>query len=153
VIDRGVERTIQVMSNHGLRITGQRRTLARLFAEASGFLSAKEVYQSLEMKHHGLSFDTVYRNLRLLQELGVLEQFNFEDGMKFRLGCYGHKHHHHHLICMSCDHIYPLDYCPMEHLTNLPAHFQVVKHQFEIYGYCEECQQPDNKPLQDIVSV
>jgi Fur family zinc uptake transcriptional regulator len=140
VMDLGMERMVQVMSNHGLRVTEQRRTLARLFAEASGFLSAKEVYVGLEEKHSGLSFDTVYRNLRLLQELGVLEQFHFEDGMKFRVGCFGHKHHHHHLICLSCDQIYPLEFCPMDHIPNIPNHFKIVKHQFEVYGYCEDCQ-------------
>jgi Fur family zinc uptake transcriptional regulator len=99
------------------------------------------VNEGLEAKHSGLSFDTVYRNLRVLDDLGVLEQFHFEDGIKFRIGCFtnNHNHHHHHLICLSCDHIYPLEFCPMPYVAELPHHFRIVKHKFDIYGYCNQC--------------
>lgn len=135
---RSAERMIETMAASGLRITEQRRTLARLFANASGFLTPKEVYVELEAKHPGLSYDTVYRNLRLLQQIGVLEQFPFEDGVKFRISCYGHDRHHHHLICLDCNRIMPLAFCPMDRL-DIPDSFQIVRHRFEIYGYCQRC--------------
>jgi Fur family zinc uptake transcriptional regulator len=140
VVEQTVERMLNTMAGKGMRITEQRKTLARIFAEATGYLTAKEVYERLEMNHKGLSLDTVYRNLRVLQEIGVLEQFDFDDGAKFRIGCTFQNHkHHHHFICLSCDQIYPFDYCPMEHLGELQEHFLVVKHKFEIYGYCKHC--------------
>lgn len=138
-MDSGVQQIISSMASKGLRITEQRRSLAKLFAETHGYVTAKDVYEVLEAKHGGLSFDTVYRNLRLLQELGLLEQFHFEDGVKFRMGCFAHQHHHHHLICLSCDQIYPLDFCPMQFVPEMPSHFRIMKHKFEIYGYCEAC--------------
>jgi Fur family zinc uptake transcriptional regulator len=133
-----IKQIIQSMAGKGLRITEQRRSLAKLFAEAPGYLTPKEVYDNLEAKHGGLSFDTVYRNLRILDDIGVLEQFH-EDGVKFRMGCFSHDHHHHHLICLSCDQIYPLDFCPMSFIGDIPDQFKVVKHKFEIYGYCLSC--------------
>lgn len=138
-----VERILHTMARKGLRITEQRRTMAKLFAEAPGYLTAKEVYENLEAKHSGLSFGTVYRNLRLLEGLDLLEQFHFEEGAKYRLGCFArnHTHHHHHLICLSCDRIDPLDFCPMPYIQGLPDSFQVVKHKFDIYGYCRHCVQ------------
>lgn len=129
---------IGIMSTQGLRITDQRRTLARLFAERDGYLTPKDVYEYMGKQYSGLSFDTVYRNLRVMEELGVLEQVVFEDGLKFRVSCTSEGHHHHHMICLQCEKTYPIHFCPMP-LTDTPEQFQVVKHKFEVFGYCKDC--------------
>ncbi|WP_274365372.1 Fur family transcriptional regulator [Paenibacillus thermotolerans] len=129
---------IDAMSKKGLRVTDQRKTLACLFADAHGYLSAKDVYESMGKTYAGLSFDTVYRNLRLLHEMDVLEQFVFEDGVKFRARC-GEHGHHHHAICLGCARTYAVPFCPMDVKVELPDGFDVVKHKFEIYGHCNEC--------------
>ncbi|MCC3379745.1 Fur family transcriptional regulator [Paenibacillus farraposensis] len=130
---------IATMSAQGLRITDQRKTLATLFSENEGYLSPKDVYEYMGKKYRGLSFDTVYRNLRVMQELGVLEQVSFEDGMKFKVSCNEH-HHHHHMICLSCQKTLPISFCPMQ-MTDTTDQFQIVEHKFEIFGYCKDCQQ------------
>ena len=107
------EQIITTMSSQGLRITDQRKTLARLFAESPGYLTPKDVYEYMGKTYSGLSFDTVYRNLRVMQELGVLEQVIFEDGVKFRAHC-SEDHHHHHMICLKCQKTYPIVFCPMQ---------------------------------------
>ncbi|WP_245600209.1 Fur family transcriptional regulator [Paenibacillus harenae] len=137
--ERDAELIVQSMNRHGLRITEQRRTIARLFANATGFLSAKEVFLGMVDKYNGLSFNTVYRNLKLLEELGVIERFQIEDSIKYRVGCFERNHHHHHLICLTCSRVFPLETCPMDNFQ-APDHFQIVKHKFEIYGYCGNCQ-------------
>ncbi|OPA81312.1 transcriptional repressor [Paenibacillus selenitireducens] len=131
------EEIVQIMSKQGLRITDQRRTLAKLFAESAGYLSPKDVYEYMCQHYSGLSFDTVYRNLRVMQELGALEQIMFEEGVKFKARC-SEDHHHHHLICLTCEKTYPITFCPMK-LTDVPDQFQVVKHKFEVFGYCKDC--------------
>jgi len=128
---------IRMMSAQGLRITDQRKTLAKLFADTPGYQSPKDVYDYMGRSYAGLSFDTVYRNLRVLDELGVLEQVVFEDGVKFKLHCRGHDHHH-HMICLQCGKTYPISYCPMDQ-TEVPDDFKVVKHKFEVFGYCKAC--------------
>ncbi|GIP37638.1 zinc-specific metallo-regulatory protein [Paenibacillus sp. J31TS4] len=131
---------VRMMGKQGMRITDQRRTLAELFAGAAGYLTPKDVYDSMNKTYPGLSFDTVYRNLRLMHEMGVLEQFVFEDGIKFRLHCQ-ENHHHHHVICLNCERTYPVVYCPMQEIPGMPEGFQAVKHKFEIFGYCKDCKQ------------
>jgi Fur family zinc uptake transcriptional regulator len=131
------ERIVRQMSDKGLRITEQRRTLVQLFDEASGYLTPKDVYDHMQRSYPGLSFDTVYRNLRVMVDLGVVEQFMFEEGVKFKLSC-EEPHHHHHMICLQCEKTLPIRSCPMPD-TDLPGGFQVVKHKFEVYGYCSEC--------------
>jgi Fur family zinc uptake transcriptional regulator len=53
------EQIITTMSSQGLRITDQRKTLARLFAESPGYLTPKDVYEYMGKTYSGLSFDTV----------------------------------------------------------------------------------------------
>jgi Fur family zinc uptake transcriptional regulator len=134
-----MEDIIKRMSSQGLRITDQRKTLAKLFAETQGYLAPKEVYEYMGKSYTGLSFDTVYRNLRVMEELGVLEQVIFEDGGKFKLHC---REHHHHMICLQCGKTYPITFCPMD-LTSVPDDFKVVKHKFEVFGYCRDCVQEE----------
>lgn len=131
---------LAAMARQGLRITEQRRTIAKIFTRHDGYLSPKEVYGQMKKEYPGVSFDTVYRNLRLLSDIGLLEQFYFMDG--------GHKfkvcrmdHHHHHLICIHCEKTVAFDFCPMDHMEDIPGHYKIINHRFEIYGLCETCQQ------------
>lgn len=131
------EDIMQQMSRKGLRVTEQRRTMVKLFEEASGYLTPKEVYEHMQRVYPGLSFDTVYRNLRLLLDMDVVEQILFEDSVKFKLSC-EEQHHHHHMICLQCEKTLPIHFCPMSG-TDVPGDFQVIKHKFEVFGYCGDC--------------
>lgn len=131
---------LQTMAQQGMRITEQRKAMIALFISNKSYLSAKDVYTHLEKKYPGVSFDTIYRNLRLLNDMDILEQFNLEDGIKFRIHCSDHHHHHHHFICTSCEATYPYDFCPMGNEIVAPEGFKVLKHKFEIFGLCESCQ-------------
>ncbi|MFD1955883.1 Fur family transcriptional regulator [Paenibacillus thailandensis] len=135
---RTTEEIVNQLAAQGLRITDQRRTLAKLFVETPGYIAPKEVYDYMGKSYSGLSFDTVYRNLRIMEELGVLEQVVFEDGVKFKLHCREHDHHH-HLICLQCGKTYPIKHCPMDQ-TLIPDQFKVIRHKFEVFGYCGDCE-------------
>ncbi len=135
---QSIDEIVTLMSSQGLRVTDQRRTLAKLFAETSGYLSPKDVYDYMGRTYSGLSFDTVYRNLRVMEELGVLEQVMFEEGVKFKLHC-REEHHHHHLICLGCGKTKHIENCPMDSIQQHFPDFQISGHKFEIYGKCEQC--------------
>lgn len=133
------EEIMSRMSRKGLRITEQRKTLVKLFDEAPGYLTPKDVYEHMHKVYPGLSFDTVYRNLRLLLDMDVVEQIAFEDGVKFKLSC-EEQHHHHHMICLQCQKTLPIRFCPMSG-TDIPGDFEVVQHKFEVFGYCGDCKE------------
>lgn len=128
---------VTLMSVRGLRVTDQRKTLAKLFSESVSYLSPKDVYDHMGKTYTGLSFDTVYRNLRVMEELGVLEQVMFEEGVKFKIHCRGGDHHH-HMICLDCGKTYPIKFCPMDQ-TEVPTDFKVIRHKFEVFGQCKAC--------------
>ncbi len=131
---------IRSMTERGWRITSQRRSLAGLFAETDRYWSPLDIHENMKKQYPGVSFDTVYRNLRLLSEGedAVLEQFHFNEGVRFRARCLGH--HHHHIICLDCERTYTFDFCPLEEVKGMPPQFDVISHRFEIFGYCSKCQ-------------
>jgi Fur family transcriptional regulator, zinc uptake regulator len=131
---------IRQMESSGLRITNQRKSLASLFAAPPQSYTAAEVYNRLEKKHRGLSYSTVYRNLRTLQELGVLDQMVLEDGMKFSFNRIAKHQHHHNIVCLSCGTVLPLEYCPMKEVECMLPQFRITHHRFEIFGYCQACE-------------
>lgn len=134
-----VKDMLDTMSRNGLRVTEQRKKLAQIFAEYDGYLSPKDVYDQMAVQYPSVSFATVYNNLRMLSEMGVLEHFYFMDGgLKFRENCISH--HHHHLICVNCEKTVPFEYCPMDRKPALPGNYKILRHRFEIYGICEACQ-------------
>ncbi|MFS1512135.1 Fur family transcriptional regulator [Chengkuizengella sp. SCS-71B] len=134
-----IDQVLKMLSEQGFRITEQRKSLIELFVENGSYLTAKDVYKYMSNQYSGLSFDTVYRNLRLMKEVGVIEQFVFEDGIKFKIRC-AEESHHHHLICLECEKTYSIHYCPVQYVPELPDQFQIVNHKFELYGFCKDCQ-------------
>lgn len=144
-----VHEMVHRMSVGGLRVTEQRKSLAQLFADSEGYMSPKDVYDWMRNKYPGVSFDTVYRNLRILSEMGVLEQFYFmEGGLKFKANC--QHHHHHHMICMECEKTFPIHFCPMEHIEDAPPGFDIKSHRFEVYGTCQQCKGAAGAPDETI---
>ena len=133
-----LQQMLNAMSNQGWRVTNQRRWLATLFVKTEGYLSPKDVYEHMIEKYPNVSFDTVYRNLRLLSEMGVLEQFYYKDGLKFRANCLSH--HHHHMICLNCEKTFTFEFCPMTQLPELSKDFHIMNHRFDIFGLCNDCE-------------
>ncbi|MCY0887663.1 MAG: Fur family transcriptional regulator [Alicyclobacillaceae bacterium] len=131
---------LQQLKDAGYKFTGKREMIADIFVEHKDkYLTAKDVYEWVREKYPSVSYDTIYRTLNLLGELGIIEEMEFnEDAVRYRLTC--EKQHHHHLVCVRCGAISPLDDCPMDALAGVPSDFKVVSHRFEVYGICHDCQ-------------
>lgn len=131
---------VRKMSEHGWRVTDQRKTLAQIFLETQSYLTPREVYERMGRHYAGLSYDTVYRNLRSMAEIGLIEQATLDDVVKFKLHCAEH-HHHHHLICVKCEKTFSFVFCPLDHAPPMPDQFTALSHKFEVYGLCKDCNQ------------
>ncbi|RYD05357.1 hypothetical protein N752_09680 [Desulforamulus aquiferis] len=85
-----------------------------------------------------MSLDTVYRNLSVMQQLGILTELNF--GERKNLFEINSSQHHHHLVCTKCGVSEEIDFCPLEFLdAEKVKNFKVKKHSFEIFGICANC--------------
>ncbi len=88
----------------GRRLTPQRRLILDLFEQIGGgtHLSAEDVHRLLVDSKARVSLATIYRTLRLLVEMGFLQELELSDGgRRFELSSGDHGDHH-HLICVRC---------------------------------------------------
>lgn len=83
----------------GLRMTDQRRILARVIGEAEDHPDVEELYARASAIDPRISLATVYRTVKLLEEAGILEKVEFGDGRARYEDA--ERDHHDHLIDVS----------------------------------------------------
>ncbi|WP_270179302.1 Fur family transcriptional regulator [Alkalihalobacillus sp. CinArs1] len=134
-----VSSALEILKNEGYKYTEKREDLVVFFAKEKRYLSAREVLTYMQKTYPGMSVDTIYRNLTLFRDLGILEETEWNGEKRYRLSCATDAHHH-HLICLDCGRTRQIEACPMDNIPVYDSDFEVVGHKFEIYGKCGECQ-------------
>ena len=135
-----VEEALEKLKEHGFKYTKKREDMLLFLIERNGYTGAKEVYDYMNDKYTGISFDTIYRNLRDFVQLDLLEETELNGEKKFRFHCcHGEIGHHHHFICTDCGATREIHMCPMDFFQEQLADCQIEGHRFEIYGKCADC--------------
>ena len=73
-------RIARLCIDQGLKMTGQRRVIARVLSEAEDHPDVEELYRRASALDARISIATVYRTVRLLEERGILERRDFGGG-------------------------------------------------------------------------
>ena len=119
----------------GLRMTGQRRVVARVLSEADDHPDAEEVYRRAGKLDPKISFATVYRTLRIFEDAGILQRLEFGDGRaRFERA---QSDHHDHLIDNESGKVIEFQNEQLEQLQEKIAAdlgFRLVGHRMELYG-------------------
>jgi len=129
---------IQLLQEQGYKMTKRRADILYFFSQEDRYHTAKALYEYMESSYPGISYDTVYRNLHLYHDLGILESTNLHAEKHFRMNC--GDHHHHHFICNRCGRTKKLPICPMNQVQKMLESYQINDHKFEVYGLCPGCQ-------------
>jgi Fur family ferric uptake transcriptional regulator len=133
------------LEDAGQRYTSQRRTIVEAIAGAGRPVTTPEV---LARSGHRLSQSSVYRNLAVLADAGVLRRLpSGGDFDLFELDEALSGQHHHHLHCTSCSVVIDVPAGPrLEHAVAAEAEelaadlgFAVAGHSVDLYGVCAEC--------------
>ena len=134
------------LSERKYKMTPQRKEILQIFIDSGEdkHLSAEEVYELLKKKDFDFGLATVYRNVELLNSLGILIRVDFGDGCaRYELNSSNPQlHQHHHLICLNCKKIIEFEEDLLEHLETViekKSDFQIVNHEVKFFGYCSEC--------------
>lgn len=125
----------KLCAEKGLRITDQRRTIAKVIAEATDHPDVEEVYNRSFKKDPKISIATVYRTMRLFEENDIIEKHDFGDG-RARYEEVTESHHD-HLIDIKSGEVIEFVNAEIEKLQEKVAKelgYQIVDHRLEIYG-------------------
>ena len=119
----------------GMRMTEQRRIIARVLSTATDHPDVEEVYRRTAKIDQKISIATVYRTVRLFEEAGILERHDFRDGRaRYELA---ESHHHDHLIDLETGNVIEFHNGEIEKLQEKIAAelgFDLVDHRLELYG-------------------
>jgi len=119
----------------GLRITGQRRTIARVLSAAEDHPDVEELHRRAAATDPGISIATVYRTVKLFEEAGILERREFKGG-RTRYETVTETHHD-HLIDLDSGEVHEFEDAELEALQAKIAErmgFRLVDHRMELYA-------------------
>ncbi|WP_423241360.1 peroxide-responsive transcriptional repressor PerR [Oceanobacillus zhaokaii] len=139
VSEKRLRQAIDTLKDSGVRITPQRHAVLEYLLTSMVHPTADEIYKALESKFPNMSVATVYNNLRVLREVGLVRELTYGDASS-RFDC--NTTEHYHIICNECGKIVDFQYPSLQEVESLAEQvtgFNVSHHRLEIYGTCEDC--------------
>ncbi|MCX5494901.1 Fur family transcriptional regulator [Kaistia dalseonensis] len=119
----------------GMRMTEQRRVIARVLDAATDHPDVEEVYRRASAVDAKISISTVYRTVKLFEDAGIIERHDFRDG-RSRYETVSEEHHD-HLIDLRTGHVIEFRSEEIEALQEVIAKrlgFRLVDHRLELYA-------------------
>lgn len=134
-----IQEAVDRLKESGVRITPQRHAVLEFLISAEIHPTADDIYKALEGKFPNMSVATVYNNLRVFREIGIVRELTYGDSSS-RFDYNTTKHYH--IICDSCGKIVDFHYPSLDEVESLAEQvtgFDVSHHRMEIYGICPTC--------------
>lgn len=123
------------LKNAGIRLTRPRRIIIGILSESQSHPDAREIYQKALGKDPSISLATVYRTMKLLEELGAVHRHAFDGGpARFETADGGH---HDHLIDLDTGKVIEFHSETIERLQQQIADelgYDIEHHRLELYG-------------------
>jgi len=119
----------------GMRMTEQRRIIARVLESAHDHPDVEELYARSVKQDENISISTVYRTVKLFEDAGIIERHDFRDG-RSRYETVPEEHHD-HLIDLRTGKVIEFNNEEIEKLQEVIARelgFKLVDHRLELYG-------------------
>ena len=123
------------------RSTEQRELIRQILQHADEHLDADKIYEQARQRSPSISLSTVYRNLQLFKELGLVEEHQFGSRRYYETAP---RAKHHHLVCLGCGRVFEFK-CPsterLKSRIGKEEGFRVTEAEVRLAGYCPECQE------------
>lgn len=125
----------ELCAERGMRMTDQRRVIARILEESADHPDVEELYRRSAEVDAKISISTVYRTLKLFEDAGIIARHDFRDG-RSRYETVPEEHHD-HLIDLKTGEVIEFHSPEIEALQERIARehgFRLVDHRLELYG-------------------
>jgi Fur family ferric uptake transcriptional regulator len=134
------DEALEILRAEGKRITAQRALLLEVIRESHGHLDADQIYQQARTKDPRISLSTVYRNLNMLKDLGLISELHLDEE---------HHHYeiredieHYHLICSGCGRVIEFESPLVARLfaeVQKSHDFLIELAHIDLVGLCKDC--------------
>jgi Fur family ferric uptake transcriptional regulator len=127
------------LKKKGYRLTLQRAMILDILHESEGHVTAEDILSQIQTRAPEVNKSTVYRNLELLEELGVVVKSEHENRFIYH---HAEEGHHHHLVCRQCGRIIECDtdiLAPLERALLEGFDFEGDLKHLVIHGVCGNC--------------
>lgn len=141
------DRIEKICNDKGLKMTEQRRTIARVLSEADDHPDVEQVYRRATKLDPRISIATVYRTVKLFEEANILTRHDFGDGRARYEEAPAE--HHDHLIDMNSGQVIEFVDEEIERLQEAIAKrlgYRLIDHRLELYGVKIGRPNPDEAP-------
>ncbi|MEO1042265.1 MAG: Fur family transcriptional regulator [Pseudomonadota bacterium] len=132
-----MDRLEKLCAEKGLRMTDQRRVIARVISAAEDHPDVEEIHRRASEIDNRISIATVYRTMRLLEDYKVVERHDFQDGHGRARYEEAGSEHHDHLINVKSGEVIEFVNEEIEKLQEKIARehgFRLIDHRLELYG-------------------
>lgn len=130
-----ISRIEKLCQDQGMKMTGQRRVIARVLSDATDHPDVEELHRRASLEDANISIATVYRTVRLFEEAGILEKLDFGDGRaRYEEAS---TEHHDHLIDINTGRVIEFHNAAIEALQEKIAAelgYRLVGHKMELFG-------------------
>jgi Fur family ferric uptake transcriptional regulator len=124
-----------------MRLTTQRQIILEELAKVTSHPTANEVYDMVRKRLPRIGLGTVYRNLELMADSGVILKIEVGGTQKrFDATVYPH----YHIRCSACGKVDDIDMPVQLHINDAAAaatSYEILGHHIEFSGLCSDCRQ------------
>ncbi len=127
------------LKTHGVRMTPQRYAILCFLIQERSHPTADDIYRAIADRFPNISVATVYNNLKMFNDAGLIRELTFGDASS-RFD--GDTTDHYHAICETCGKIADFEFPPLiaiEQAATVRTGFQIRSHRLEVYGTCKDC--------------
>jgi len=134
-----LDMALDKLKSSGVRMTPQRHAILSYLLETHTHPTVDEIYRNLEHQFPSMSLATVYNNLKVFLDVGLVRELTYGDGAsRFDADMSDH----YHAICQKCGKIEDFEYPPLtevEKVAEQATGFRTSSHRMEVYGLCPDC--------------
>ncbi|MFE5323373.1 peroxide-responsive transcriptional repressor PerR [Paenibacillus sp. NPDC056579] len=138
-MDSRLEQALFKLKTTGVRMTPQRHAILAYLINTMAHPSADDIYKALAPKFPSMSVATVYNNLKVFIEVGLVREMTYGDhSSRFDADM----SEHYHALCEECGKLVDFSYKPLDDLEQTAGRetgFVVKSHRVEVYGICSDC--------------
>lgn len=135
-----------LIEKNAYRFTRQKECILKILIKSEKHLNVKEIYEQVKDKHIGLA--TVYRNLKVFEELGIVKEINVGGKGYYEIKIFSKSPLHIHFKCYKCNRIMDIDdkkidleYVKLNRRVEENKNVEIYDANIMLIGLCNKCRE------------